>query len=293
MSTVAADSFAPRELFIGLFDDAALFPPGNAPMVRSVPAHLAYAEASCGDLVGPFLCPASRLEELCTTLDDDAALDLTIVVDTGTGGLVDAVAAVTGDRRLDLRGVEIVLRAEHDLGTSARRTVAAVLDAGLPHTAAVFVEVARGGHPGPALDVLAEYDLSAKLRTGGADPSAYPSEAEVATFLVACLDREVAVKCTAGLHHAVRNTAPGSGFEQHGYLNLLLAVDAALDGADERGVAAELGDRDAPAVAARVRSLTADKAARTRVWFRSLGTCSIDEPVDELRALGLIDQTPT
>jgi len=293
MSTVAGGSVAARELFAGLFDDAALFPPGNAAMVRAVPAHLAYGRTTQADLVGPFLCPASRLDELCLTLDDDGILGVTVIADTGTGGVADAVAAVAGDRRLELRGVEIALRAEHDLGTSARRTVAAVLDAGLPDDTAVFVEVPRWAPADPVLDLLAEYGLSAKLRTGGVDASAYPDETEVAAFLLACLDREVTVKCTAGLHHAVRNTADDTGFEQHGFLNLLLAVRAALDGADEQGVADELGDRDRDAVAARVRALTPDRATRTRAWFRSFGTCSIDEPVEDLRALGLIDREPS
>ena len=94
--------------------------------------------------------------------------------------------------------------------------------------------------------MLAEYDVLAKLRTGGTDPIGLPrARTEVAEFLLACLDREVAFKCTAGLHHAVRNTAADTGFEQHGFLNLLLAVSVALAGGDREVVAAELADRDA------------------------------------------------
>ena len=38
-------------LFTGLFDDAALFPPGDAPMAAAVPAHR-QLRARLGDLVG-------------------------------------------------------------------------------------------------------------------------------------------------------------------------------------------------------------------------------------------------
>ena len=49
-------------------------------------------------------------------------------------------------------------------------------------------------------------------------------------------------KCTAGLHHAVRHRAADTGFEHHGFLNVLLAVAAALTGEDAGEVAAELAD---------------------------------------------------
>jgi hypothetical protein len=47
-----------RSLFTGLFDDAALFPPGDASMAAAVPAHREL-RARLGDLVGPFVVPAA------------------------------------------------------------------------------------------------------------------------------------------------------------------------------------------------------------------------------------------
>lgn len=291
MST-AATTGGPRAggLFAAMFDDAALFPPGNAPMVRAVPGHLAYRQGADADLVGPFLCPASRLAELRAAVGD-GEIDVRVVVDTGIGGLEDAVAAIGRDDRpavLQAHGLEIALRADVDLATAARRVVAAVLaqdlDPGLP----VFVEVPLVPSTEAALDVLAEYDVLAKLRTGGADAAAHPGETEVARFIVACLDREIAFKCTAGLHHGVRRTDPATGFEQHGFLNILLAVSVALAGGDAEVVAAELADRDPAAVVDRVVRLSDERGRTLRQWFRSFGTCSVDEPVDDLVALGLL-----
>ena len=58
-------------------------------------------------------------------------------------------------------------------------------------------------------------------------------------------------------------------------------------------VAAILAERDADAVAARVGSALAERAGVVRDAFRSFGTCSIDDPRDELTALGLLDPTHT
>ena len=41
--------------YTALVDDAAIFPPGNAPLEEAVPAHREHRAAPYGDLVGPFV----------------------------------------------------------------------------------------------------------------------------------------------------------------------------------------------------------------------------------------------
>ena len=61
-------------LFAGLSDDAALFPPGDAPMATAVPAHR-QLRAQLGGLVGHFVVPAVRLGELSEHLGDGEPVD--------------------------------------------------------------------------------------------------------------------------------------------------------------------------------------------------------------------------
>ena len=68
---------------------------------------------------------------------------------------------------------------------------------------------------------------------------------------------------------------------------VLLAVAAALEGADPGEVAAVLGDRDAEQVAAEISGLGPGETVMVRSLFASFGTCSTDEPVADLAALGL------
>ena len=89
------------------------------------------------------------------------------------------------------------------------------------------------------------------------------------------------------MRHAVRHTSP-EGFEQHGFLNVLLATVRAFDGASRAETVATLEERDAGRLAA-----TDDDVARARRWFTSFGTCSIDEPLADLLALDLIPRDPT
>ncbi len=130
--------------------------------------------------------------------------------------------------------------------------------------------------------------LHAKHRTGGVEAHLFPSEAGLASAIEACLDREVAFKCTAGLHRAVRHRAEATGFEHHGFLNVLLATRASLDGGGPAAVAEVLAESDPDVVAARVRELGADAVARTRSWFRSFGCCGVEDPWADLVALGVV-----
>jgi hypothetical protein len=277
--------------FTGLVDDAALFPPGNAPMAEAVPAHTRHREAGYARLVGPFLCPDQRLPELGSALSarpsPDEPLGLGLIVSGGAGAIAPALTWASRDSRLRVSAVEVALRDEPDPGRNARRVAYAFDAVDRPDGMAVCIEIPRADGWETALDIVAENGHRAKLRTGGADPVAYPSEHEVARFVLACLDREVPFKCTAGLHNAVRHTGD-DGCEHHGFLNILLATRAALDGAAEDDVAQILADRDGPELARRLAE-DEPRAEATRRWFTSFGSCSIDEPLADLTALGLLD----
>ncbi|MGH3470604.1 MAG: hypothetical protein ACRDPG_00990 [Nocardioidaceae bacterium] len=292
-ASAAMPTLAP---FARLVDDAAIFPPGSLPMAQAVPAHARHRATWYADLVGPLVCSDDRLADLQRELDavDPAApLSVSVTVSGGAGAIEPAIVWVTRDERLHLGGVEVALRDEDDLRRNAAR-MATVLEETLPDDAIAFIEMPRlyaDSVPhgwGAALDEVAAGGYSAKFRTGGAAPDEFPSPAELATVIAACLDREVAFKCTAGLHHAVRHAAPVTGFEHHGFLNVLLATRVSLDGADVGDVADLLANSDSAEVVSRCRDVGPDGLARARRWFCSFGSCSVDEPVGDLVALGLL-----
>ncbi|HSK57086.1 MAG TPA: hypothetical protein VK908_17700 [Jiangellales bacterium] len=292
MTTASPPTGSPPPLLRDLLDDAAIFPPGEAPMAQAVPAHAVHVSAWYADLVGPFVCSGSRLPDLLDALDatpEVAALDVAVVLDRGTGSLHEVAGLVADDTRLLLAGVEMPLRGEApaDAARRAVATVDAVLG-GPDDRRPVSIEVPWAPGWREALEVVAEAGHRAKLRTGGASAAAHPDEPALAERVLACLDLDVPFKLTAGLHHAVRRTEPDTSFEQHGFLNVLLAVGSALDGGGVDDVARVLADRDGPALAARAAALDEAGAGRLRRWFASFGTCSIAEPVEDLVALGLL-----
>jgi hypothetical protein len=272
-------------LFDGLFDDAALFPPGDAPVAEAVPAHRRLGER-LGHLVGPFVVPASRLDELTAFLGNGPAFDVSVIA--AAGDMPAAVARVTADPRLALAAVEVPVAADESVAAEAVR----VLDDVLPAHVPAAVEVPRTEAQEAVLDVLGGTRYRAKLRTGGLRADLFPSPAELAGTLAGCAVRGIPVKCTAGLHSAVRHLDPATGFTHHGFLNLLLAAEAVAAGSPAE---TWLAETDAAPLVAAVRTWGSDQAARARALFTSFGTCSVTEPVDDLVTLGLLpspERTP-
>ena len=269
-------------LWSGLVDDAAIFPPGDAPLDVALAAHLERDEP----LVGAFVLRDTDLPHV------EPGPRLAVVL-TGGAGQVAGPAALAARRGHALAGIEVALRDLDDLPGNARRVVAAV-DAAraagdLDEDVAVHVELPA--LPGPpsygwlaAADEVASAELLLKLRTGGLDPDAHPTAATLAGWIDAALDRETAFKCTAGLHRAVRHTGE-DGVERHGFLNVLLATRRAFDGASPAEVVDTLEEREGRVLAAAVAE---EDLAGARRWFRSFGSCSVAEPLADLDALGVL-----
>jgi len=135
-----------------------------------------------------------------------------------------------------------------------------------------------------------------KLRTGGVTADAFPTSRQIATALVTQARHRLPIKFTAGLHHPVRQFRDEVNTKMHGFLNVLgAAVLAAEHQWDADQAVMMLEDEDP-----RSFSFTDDFFAwchwkidveRLQYWrkfIRSFGSCSFDEPREDLRALGFL-----
>lgn len=125
---------------------------------------------------------------------------------------------------------------------------------------------------GGDLDEIARFGLCAKIRCGG---ERVPTIDELADFIHGCRERTLPFKATAGLHHAVRQNGG------HGFLNVLAAALFEEDAlAEEDAEAFRVTDTEF-----RWRDRFAPPS---RGLFVGFGSCSFFEPVDELKAIGLV-----
>lgn len=285
------------EEYAAFVDDAAIFPPGNAPVGRALAEHQAFRAGQYAGLVGTFLVDDVRLPELLELGRDEGAaepLHVSVVVTGGAGGIEPVVRWTEARLGVRLHAVEVALRDRGDLDDLAggvRRIAAAARAAGDP---VVYVEPPLlqgvvGSHGWlSALDEVAAADLRLKLRTGGLEPEHFPPSGTVATAIDAALDRELVFKCTAGLHSAVRHRATTTGAEHQGFLNLLLATRAALDGTGAAEVIDTLEELDEQVVLGRLREVGPTGLREARTWFASFGCCGVHDPLAQLQRLGLV-----
>jgi hypothetical protein len=262
-----------------LCDDAAVFPPGLTPLPEAAAAHRRYRASWFAGMIGPLVLPASSLAEF-QALAQPVPLCLTFP--EGPEQLPGALREVDG--RSELRAVEIAVPA----GLPVAGLFTQIEKAVRGRCVDVAVEVPRDARRDAVLAALAGSPYRAKFRTGGVRSDLYPSESELASAVLAAVRAGVPFKATAGLHHAVRNTDPGTGFQQHGFLNLILAAGAAAAGASEPDLVRLLALRDGARVAELVHALGAERTARARSLFTSFGTCSMTGPLNELIGLGLL-----
>jgi hypothetical protein len=284
-----------------LVDDAAGFPPGRASLDDALSAHERYRRSSSADLVGPLVLGTDLLPRLVERVEAsptwtaDAPLRLAVV--TGAAEVEDSVRQVSGPAGLVVAALEVRLdvadAAVAQVGRLAADRTDLVDDGTLPAAARVHVEVPRP--PGTAaagwnalLDAVRDNGFRLKFRTGGVTADAFPSEDELARWVLAARDRATPFKCTAGLHHAVRHAAGDTGFEHHGYLNVLLAATRAASGGGPDEVRSALAERDPRVVAEQVSGAGEPALLAGRALFTSYGSCSVLEPLHDLVALGLL-----
>lgn len=294
-------------LFERLIDDAGLFPPARKPMTEAVADHRAARQGPAAWMLRRFLCPASRLEELdAAGVGSDWELGAILATEgddwgAGVGAELERVRAYRGGT--EVRALELRLPPASSPGELVRRAVDVVEEANLSQPVELFLEVPVTDEDGvvSTLEAIAEaraaaegrYSRSlpaAKIRCGGPSAQDFPPDEVVAAFISRCRRLGLPFKATAGLHHPFRQPDADTGALQHGFLNLLAA--AALP--EESLAAAVLEPRaDAFAISAggigwRGKLAGPDAIARARRVFVAVGSCSFNEPLEELAAHGVL-----
>ena len=254
-------------VFERLFEDAGLFPPASHPMAEALRQHERVRSGPHRRLVGPFLCPLARIDELdaCVAAGVPRPVELSVIGARG-GPPWRRIAYRPG-----------VVQVEAPLGVALPEGALRVRR---------YLELPPDGPVDAAVEHVAGLDAWVKVRCGGVTPDAVPSPQRLAEVLVACAKRRLPLKATAGLHHPFRRRGGPDGVRQpqHGFVNLLAAVSVALTGAACDEVARILDTEEDDSG----RALLIRIDRRGRSLLQAIGSCSIDEPVEGLTTLGLL-----
>ncbi len=297
-------------LLDGLIDFAGLFPPAELDMAPMVQAYHEAGVDERGWTLGRVIIPVSQLAEFeqaaCGLLPDEEEADpwciSALTRPCGTAELANDLAAIEtfnaahADPAAGKAIIDVI-----ELKGSDPGDIDAALDR-VPDELFPFIELPADGDVRGLMAVLAGSEAGAKIRTGGVTPELYPDFMQMARFLSAAGDAGVPFKATAGMHHPLPNDNPVVPARQHGFLNVFLSaaivqahrvdvdvLEALLQTADPEAFLfdderARLGDYE----------VSRDDIEEARLGFAiSFGSCSVQEPWEDLAALGLLSPEPT
>jgi len=303
-----------RTLLTAAIDYAGLFPPAALALEMALRNYRAYLETPEAWMLGAFVLPVAqfeRAEDLLGAFDGTHRLRVSALgAKTANAGefATEVVRVAAGlqtlrarqGERVTITQLEIALppRADEAMLHTLIAALAAVDFDDLP----VFCEAASAAEVAPLLELLgghrrefAARPLGFKLRTGGVVASAFPSVEEVADALVGAASQGLALKFTAGLHHPIRAHHDSVQTKMHGFLNMLGAAVLARLGADAATLRAVLAEEDpsrfvltADPLRLGPAELAESDIAAQRRWVTSLGSCSFDEPREDLARLGVL-----
>src|SRR4051812_20312899 len=300
-----------RALLERTIDYAGLFPPANLALEPAIRNHAQYIRHPDAWMLGAFILPVAEFDAAGRWLgefDREHPLRISALgprTENSEGFLASLSGAVSaiGSFQSKFAAVAAIEQLEMPLPPDpSAELLASCRDALRQVNVKVFWE-APAKSARVAIGLVAEDNkanagrgFGFKLRTGGVTAEAFPSSDSLAAALFAAANDAVPIKFTAGLHHPVRIFHESVQTKMHGFLNVLGAgVLAAAHSWNESQIATMLDDEDAGSFrftddefAWREWKIGTEETAKCRQLMTSFGSCSFDEPRDDLRALNLL-----
>jgi hypothetical protein len=280
-------------VFTRFIDDAAVFPPGLAPLPAAVANHLKNADLPAAGYIGPLVLPLADIAEAARLATDPGTepagtarqLDLSAVVPVGRLAEAGDLPGVLPPHAT-LTGVELKVSDDTVDDTVA---AAAVFRTRHPDIA-VWIELPTGLVDAPRLTRMRDHDLGLKFRTGGVTRDLYPTGEELLGVLGTAVETGIRFKLTAGLHRALRysETVGDERLDHFGFLNIAACVSVLRRGGTAGAAAAILASDDGEEVLAAAGVDGADGGWREN--FTSFGCCSVLEALTTLSDLGAVDR---
>jgi hypothetical protein len=306
-----------------MIDYAGIFPPANLSMAQALNNYLFYRQGEYKWMLNKLIVPAKKLPELAKLINDvkiETPVSLSII---GSGGDTmsqfgkstsddikktdDFLAECASYASIDVYEVklplEILEQEEADDMLDLMISASGDLDSALGKDLPIFYEAILGEKYEETILKVVENIASLnnkcgyKLRTGGTEAFSFPTSEQIAFAMMTCAEFSVPMKFTAGLHHPIRHFDDGVNTYMHGFFNVFGAgILAYSNGLDETELLEILNDEDPDEFMFGENGFEWNEIeatneeiheARTNLVI-SYGSCSFDEPVDDLKVMELL-----
>ena len=296
-----------------VLDFAGLYPPALLEPKSAIERFAQLNNSPRDWMLGRLVWPDAKLEEL-STLAVGLAPEAVAPTTEGAWAISCVLAPVgTPEFEQDLERVQDFNELHEQEGQAAMRidsiemrgNDAPSIELGLsqlPDDLFPYFELSLDTDPRGLIAALVGEEAGAKFRTGGTTPQAHPAAENLARAMHACAAAGVPFKATAGMHRALCHFNPAAGAKQFGFLNLLIGAAMIygrkfdVEGLTQFLIIDSLEDIDFSEKALSwngVRVSTEEIMESRSRFCHSYGSCSFEEPWDDLVAMELIRAIPS
>ncbi|MBW4562869.1 MAG: hypothetical protein KME32_17310 [Mojavia pulchra JT2-VF2] len=281
-------------LLSSVVDYAGLFPPAKLELPQAMANYAEYQATPYAWMLGRFVLPVSRLQEFETLLPEKPTKwSLSIIM---TGDVKEAIAQLQSfnNEKIAITSLEFP-----PLPPAEIEKILSFLPAGIES----FFEILLNSDFKTYLPVLQHTGAAAKIRTGGVTVDAFPSVTQLCQSIFAFAEAQVSFKATAGLHHPLLGKHPLTSEPNsvvtvmHGFLNVTVLAALVYQQKITPELALELLQESSSnnfhfttdGISWKDYQLNIAEIEKTRQhFFRSFGSCSFQEPIDDLKELKLV-----
>ena len=292
-----------RALLDQAIDYAGMFPPCALPLEPALRKQVTYVRSPEAWMLNGFVLPVEQFDatrQFLSKFDSQHPLRIAALGPKTTNenafldGVAKAATAIRAFSKYEVQVSHLEMFLPDDVDSASLKEARAIVGEltafweAPPERADETIELIAG-HNSDEESPTFGY----KLRTGGVTADAFPTSAQIARALVTAATHQLPIKFTAGLHHPIRQFRDEVKTKMHGFLNVLgAAVLAAENQWDADQAVMMLEDEDPrsfsfsdDSFAWREWKIDTARLQNRRKFVRSFGSCSFDEPREDLRAL--------
>jgi len=293
-----------------LIDYAGLFPPAKLEIEPSLKNYAEYIKSTDKWMMSQFIIPVSRLDEIPTGLMKKYSENFPLRLSLISGDICNDIATVNKFIKMNNNSTIFT-------GYESRISDLAMFSQNLLDVQKLgqdqnlnfesFYEVSPNdswiNQMNEVVSIISAFNaryeagVGFKLRCGGVEANMFPPADNIAQAILACRDASVSMKFTAGLHHPVRHYSESVKTKMYGFFNIFiggmiadkfnLEADALTTILlDENPENFTFDDNGLHWKTYSISSLEIQNYRQEA--FISFGSCSFNEPREDLQQLGLL-----
>ena len=304
-----------------ILDYAGLFPPAKLDLETAIRNYVYYKKQSDSWMLGKFIIPHNQLIELINNefLPRDNSKSEFSVLGGTFSNLIDFQKDLevlfrnikTFENKLNdlvlVKTLELKIPSVKDYGLILNFIQSTLTSIENDSIDEIFLEIENEDDLNILLKELSVFNsknissnlpyIGFKIRTGGVVSTAFPTTKLIENVIISCSKYNIKFKATAGLHHPLRHYNDSVLTKMHGFLNVIGGSILFTSGKIDENVLSELLNDEDPnnfiftknSFSWKNFTVSYEEIKEKRSNnFISFGSCSFDEPREDLKKLKLL-----